>query len=212
MNLQIAFHKVSFALTIPLLVSQAGTVASAQAQPAAIGVFQAHTDVGDNPRPGSASFDADAGTYRITGGGSNMWGPADAFHLVWKRANGNFAITADVRFVGKGIEDHRKAVLVVRQSLDANAAYADVALHGDGLAALQFRPVPGAQTSEVRSSVHGPVRMRIERRGAQFLMSVGEPNKPLVSAAPTTVSLDGPVYVGLRACSHDARLPDTATI
>jgi len=41
-----------------------------------------------------------------------------------------FSITADVHFIGKGPEDHRKAVVVVRQSLEPKAAYCDVALHG----------------------------------------------------------------------------------
>ncbi len=70
-------------------------------------------------------------------------------------------LTADVHFLGIGAEDHRKASLVVRQSLDANSAYGDVALHGDGLTALQFRPVSGAETSAVRSPVNTPVRIRL---------------------------------------------------
>ena len=209
MNLQTKFRKGLYALTITLLFSQALSLA-AQSQPSSIGMFEAHGDVGDNPRPGSATYDAATGEYRVTGGGANMWGPKDAFHFVWKRATGNFVITADVHFVGKGVEDHRKAVLAVRQSLDANAPYADVALHGDGLTALQFRPIPGAATSEVRSSVNAPVRIRMERRGAQFLMSVGAPGEPLVAAIPATVSIDGPVYVGLGVCSHDAQVLETA--
>ena len=197
------------ALTIALLLCSF-RAAVAQPHPEPIGLFEGQADVGESPRPGSASYDAAKGEYRITGGGANMWAAVDAFHFVWKRAKGNFAITADVRFEGKGVEDHRKAVLVVRKSLDPNAAYADVALHGDGLTALQFRPVPGALTSEVRSTVNGSVRIRIERRGAQFVMFAGKPGEPLVPATPTTVSLDGPVYVGLGVCSHDARVLETA--
>src|SRR5258708_30099415 len=177
----------SLALTVLLVLSFSFSFSfslrrsTAQSQPGSLGIFDAQGDVGDNPKKGSASFDTASGEYRITGGGSNMWGPADAFHFVWKRITGNFAITADVHFIGKGAEDHRKAVLAVRQSLDPNAAYADVALHGDGLTALQFRPIPGAETSEVRSSVNGPIRIRIERRGAQFLMSVGRTGEPLAA-------------------------------
>jgi hypothetical protein len=185
-------------------------VSMAQSHADSIGIFESHDDVGDSPRKGSATFDSVAGEYRITGGGANMWGGVDAFHFVWKRVTGNFSMTADVRFVGAGKEDHRKAVLAVRQSLDANAAYADVALHGDGLTALQFRPIPGAETSEVRSSLNAPVRIRIERRGAQFFMSVGKAGEPLVSSIPATVSLEGPVYIGLGVCSHDAQVLETA--
>src|SRR5205085_1780088 len=142
-------------------------------------------------------------------GGSNMWGPTDAFHFVWKRMTGNFTISAEIHFIGQGSEDHRKAVLAVRQNLDANAPYADVALHGDGLTALQFRPIAGAETSEVRSTINAPVRLRIERRGAQFLMSVEKSGQSDISI-PATVSLDGPVYVGIGVCSHDAQVLETA--
>lgn len=183
-------------------------ISAAQAQ--AVGVFENHSDVGDNPQRGSASYDSAAHEYRITGGGANLWGATDAFHFVWKRATGNFSVTADVRFIGAGKEEHRKALLMVRQTLDANSPYADVALHGDGLTSLQFRPVPGAETSEVRSSVTGPTRIRIERRGAQFFMSAGKAGQPLTPSIPTTVALDGPVYVGLGVCSHDAQVLETA--
>src|SRR3989454_242360 len=209
MNFSRVLTQAILLLTIPLLPC-GGPQAEAQKRSDSIGLFEAHSDVGDNPRKGSASYDAATGQYRITGGGANMWGAVDALHFVWKRATGNFAITADVHFVGKGVEGHRKAVLAVRQSLDADAAYADVALHGDGLTALQFRPIPGAETSEVRSNVNAPVRIRIERRGAQFLMSVGKPGQPLEASVPATVVLDGPVYIGLGVCSHDAQVLETA--
>lgn len=199
-------------LVLAILLSLLGAVplAAAQPHPDPIGLFEAQGDVGDNPRKGSASYDPATGEYRITGGGANMWGPVDAFHFVWKRASGNFSITADVHFIGAGVEDHRKAVLAVRQNLEGNSAYADVALHGDGLTSIQFRPIPGAETSEVRSTVNAPVRIRIERRGAQFLMYVGKPGQPLVAAAPATVSLEEPVYIGLGVCSHDAQVLETA--
>ncbi len=210
MNVSHAFHRHNVTLAVVLLCSCAVSLAAAQQRPDSIGLFDAHSDVGDNPKNGTASFDSATGEYRITGGGANMWGPVDAFHYVWRRATGNFVITADVRFIGKGAEDHRKAVLAVRQSLDANSAYADVALHGDGLTSLQFRPIARAETSEVRSSVNAPVRIRIERRGAQFLMSVGKPGQPLVPSTPATVELHGPVYIGLGVCSHDAQVLETA--
>jgi TolB protein len=187
----------------------AGSLA-AQQHSAPIGMFETHADVGVTPQKGSASYSAATGEYRVTGGGANMWGSVDAFHFVWKRVTGNFSVTAEVHFVGAGAEEHRKAVLAVRQSLDANSAYADVALHGDGLTSLQFRPVPGAETSEVRSPVKGPVRIRIERRGAQFMVYVGRPGETLVPSGPATVGLEGPVYVGLGVCSHDANVFETA--
>jgi len=175
-----------------------------------IGLFERHTDIGDTPRKGTVVFDPGSKTYRVTGGGANMWSTVDAFQFSWKQVAGDFVITADVKFEGKGAVDHRKAVLIARQSLDPNAAYADVALHGDGLTALQFRPVARAETSEVRSVVNGPVRLRLERRGAQFYMSVGKPGEKLIESEPTTVVMEGPIYLGIGVCSHDANVLETA--
>lgn len=175
-----------------------------------LGTFEAGTDVGDTPKKGAAEFDSATGDYRITGGGANIWANADAFQFVWKKLSGDVAITADVRFVGVGAVAHRKAALMIRQSLEPGSAYADAAVHGDGLTSLQFRPEANALTQEVKSELKGPVRIRIERRGNQFTLYAGNPGEELKAAGPATVTLTDPVYVGLAVCSHDAGVLETA--
>lgn len=173
-------------------------------------LFDSNGDVGDTPAKGKVEFDPSTAEYRVTGGGANIWGAADAFHFAWKRMSGDVALTADVRFVGAGVVAHRKAALMIRQSLDAGSAYADVAVHGDGLTSLQFRPTAGAATQEVRSEWKGPVRIRIERRGNTFTLLAGAPGEPLKPAGPATVVLQDPVYVGLAVGSHQADILETA--
>jgi len=185
----------------------------------AVGAFDGYGDVGITPKAGSVvfrrpsgamEFDAARSTYQVTGGGANMWAGSDAFHFVWKKVSGDVAITADVEFIGQGAVAHRKAAVIIRQSLDADSAYADVALHGDGLTSLQYRPTAGAPTQEVRSELKGPKRLRLERRGNAFTMWAGEPGGTLTAGGPVTVALSGPVYVGLAVCSHDANILETA--
>src|SRR2546426_325682 len=175
-----------------------------------VGAFEDHADTGITPRAGSAQFNAGASEYRISGGGANIWAATDAFHYVWKRLSGDITLTADVRFLGAGAAAHRKAALMIRQSLDPGAAYADVALHGDGLTSLQFRPTAGAITQEIRSTRKGPVRIRIVRRGDLFNVFVGDPGQPLDQAGPARVVLQDPVYVGMAVCSHNADVVETA--
>src|SRR5262249_34324527 len=103
-----------------------------------------------------------------------------------------------------------KAVLMIRQALTADSAYADVALHGDGLTSLQFRPKAGEATSEIRSEVKLPLRLRIERRGNEFRMFAGKAGEGLAAAGAASVVLEGPVYVGIGVCSHDANVLETA--
>jgi TolB protein len=179
-----------------------------------LGPFAMSGDVGLTPQKGKVEFDAASGEYRVTGGGANIWAAADAFQFVWKKMSGDVALTADVHFIGTGAVGHRKATLMIRQSLDADSAYADVALHGDGLTSLQFRPTAAAITQEVRqeakSDLSAPVRIRIERRGDRFTMLAGKAGESLTSTGPATMTLHDPVYVGLAVCSHDANVLETA--
>ena len=175
-----------------------------------VGIFEGHGDVGVNPKGGAAEFLPASNAYRITGGGANIWAAEDAFHYVWRRVSGDVTLTADIQFEGAGVQPHRKAVLMIRQDLTSSAAYADAALHGDGLTSLQYRLTPGGLTQEIQSPIKGPVRLRIERRGSQFTLYAGNPGGELTPSGPVTVELKDPVYVGLGVCSHDANVLETA--
>src|SRR5688500_5417809 len=106
---------------------------------APIGIFEGASDVGTVSRPGVAKFDAGANRYSISGGGSNMWFSTDAFHFVWKKVSGDVSLAADIEIPQSNGDPHRKSVLIIRQSLEPNSAYADAALHGDGLTSLQYQ-------------------------------------------------------------------------
>lgn len=192
--------------TLGLFVLFAATTALAQS----IGGFENQTDIGITPVSGAASFDAATGEYKITGGGANIWASADAFQFVWKRVSGDASISADVRFEGEGKVAHRKAVLMIRQSLDPGSAYADAAAHGDGLTSLQYRAASGGTTLEVRSTQGHLMRLRIERKGDRFTMFAGNAGEKVTPVGPVTVAMQGPVYIGLGVCSHDAGTLETA--
>jgi sugar lactone lactonase YvrE len=176
-----------------------------------IGIFENHQDVGTVLHAGSVAFDAAQKTYTVAGSGENMWAAQDAFHYAWKKATGDLTLTADIAFVGKGVEPHRKACLLIRQSLDADSAYVDVALHGDGLASLQFREAKGSATHEVQANISAPKRLRIEKRGKyvrMYLASEGEELK--FSGAATRIAFQEPFYIGLGVCAHNKEVTEKA--
>ena len=109
-----------------------------------VGIFESHADVGTVLHTGSIDYDASKHTYTISGSGENMWLAADAFQFAWKKVSGDVTLTADISFLNKSGNEHKKAVLMLRQSLDADSVYADVALHASGLTSLQFRDEKGA--------------------------------------------------------------------
>jgi TolB protein len=191
-----------------VLVAGAGLT---QTQTSKLGIFDSEGSVGTTP-PGCAThYDPAKGEYRITGGGANVWGASDAFYFVWKQASGDMTLTADVQWVGTSAAEHRKAVLMIRQSLDPGSAYADAVSHGNGLTSLQFRGAPNEQTYQVITQVDGPVRLRLVRQGSRFTMYAGKPNEELKPAGPVEyVGLKDPVYVGLGVCSHVATTLETA--
>jgi hypothetical protein len=161
--------------------------------------------------PGSVAFDAATRSYNVAGSGENMWFTRDAFHYAWKKASGDLALTADVSLVGEGKEPHRKACLMIRQGLDADAAYVDVALHGDGLTSLQFREAKGAPTHEVQANVSAPTRLRLEKRGQYVrLYLAGKGEDPRFSGAAVRLPFEEPFYVGLGVCAHNKDVTEKA--
>jgi hypothetical protein len=173
------------------------------------GDFEDHGDVGVVTKPGAVVYDEAKREYTVTAGGENIWGNRDAFHFVWRKVSGDVDLSAAVRFVGAGKDPHRKACLMVRQGLETEDAYADVAVHGDGLISLQYRSKKGGPTSEVKSTVKGPAALRLVRGGDRFTATVTPEGKPPAETGPVTVELRGPVYVGLAVSAHDATVTET---
>lgn len=105
---------------------------------------------------------------------------------------------------------HRKACLVLRQTLDPDAVYADAATHGDGLTSLQWRDTKGGATHEVQSDIVGPRRLRIEKRGNYVSMSIAAPGEELHPAGGSArVEFTGDFYLGLGVSSHETGRIDT---
>ncbi len=183
----------------------------ARAQSAPVGIFEGHSDVGTVLHAGSADYDASKGNYTISGSGNNMWLTEDDYQFVWKKVSGDVTLTADISFLTKTGNEHKKAVLILRQSMDADSVYADVALHASGLTSLQFRDEKGAVTHEIQSSMSAPKRLRIAKRGDHVYMSLSaEGGDPKVAGGWLRIPLQGSFYVGLGVCSHDKDVVEKA--
>ena len=176
-----------------------------------MGIFEGTGDVGNVLHKGSVEFDAAKGTYTIAGSGENMWFASDEFQFAWKKGKGDVTLTADIAFLGTGKNEHRKAVLMIRQNLEGDSVYADVAVHGSGLTSIQYRDERGATTREVQANVNAPKRVRIEKHGDYFTMWVaGADGKFALAGATGKIVLTEPYYVGIGVCSHDKDVVEKA--
>ena len=196
--------------SVVILVATAvpGSRAAAQGEP--LGPFDGHGDVGSPQIGGSATWNAASQEYVLTAAGVNMWGPRDEFHFVWKRMQGDFILQARVELFGQGVDPHRKLGWIVRSTLDADAPYADAAIHGDGLTSLQFRRAKGAITEQIQSAVKGPDFVQLERKGSTYTMSVARFGDPLTATTLLDLPLGDEVYVGLFLCSHNPTVVEKA--
>ncbi|MGA7108023.1 MAG: hypothetical protein WBY75_09800 [Terracidiphilus sp.] len=198
-----AHQRASKALIL-LLSSLTLASASAQSNSEAIGFFEGHADVGTVLHAGAARFDQATRSYSVTGSGENMWFGVDDFQFVWKKMSGDVAISANIAFQGDKGNNHRKAVLMMRRSLDGNSPSVDIARHGDGLTSLQFRDAVGVDTREVQTNVVAPQRVRLEKRGDSFYALVsGKDGQLHPAGASTKVPVGETFYVGIGVSAHD---------
>lgn len=181
------------------------------AQAQKIGIFDGQQDVGTVVHPGHGEYDAARNIYTVTGSGENMWFGSDNFHYVWKKVSGDVALSADIAILGDKGNNHRKGVLIIRETLDGDSRTASLAVHADGLTSLQFRDQKGANMREVQANVSAPRRVRIEKRG-EFVYAFipGADGKLHPSGSATKLAFDGEFYIGLGVCSHDANDLQTA--
>jgi hypothetical protein len=191
-----------------LLVVQSG---ECQSSTAGLGMFAGQSDVGTVLHPGSASFDASRGSYSLTASGENVWGTADAFYFVWKKFSGDAALTADIAFPTTTGNPHKKAMLMIRQSLDADSPYVDAALHLAGLTSLQWRAEKGGATHEVGTDAASPTRLRLEKHGSDFFLYWARAGEDLhFGGGSMRPTLTEPFYIGLGLSAHDRDAIETA--
>lgn len=176
----------------------------AQARESTLGLFAGHQDVGACAHPGAVHYDEARRSYTVAGGGANMWFTNDAFHFLWKQVSGDVTLSAKIVFPEAGGNAHRKACLLLRQSLNADSVYADAALHGDGLTSLQYRETPGTRTYEIQANVSAPQFLRIEKRGSYVAMAISVDGLAWRPAGGSfRLEMREPFYAGLGVCAHD---------
>ena len=196
----------------------------------AIGVFDGQTDVGGALVPGSSHYDPATHAYRITSAGYNVWYTRDEFRYLWKKMSGDVSLAADIAYPDPNGYGDRKAVLVIRQSLDDDAKEAVVALHGAGMIHIAWRPEAGQRVKdmEYRIGSRGGLpggkspdslvpaiakRIGIEKKGDLFQLYVSLFGEPMHAwGAPIPLHIDGPFYVGIGFCAHLPTTLDTAVL
>ena len=196
---------------VKIFIIMAATSTSLKSQPTSTGIFDGNSDIGKVRIKGSVSYNPQFQEYTIQGSGTNMWFDNDEFHYLWKKIKDDFIVRANVQFVGKGVEPHRKIGWIIRQSLDSKSKHVNACIHGDGLTSLQYRRTDGGQTEEMRLEITVPDVIQLERKGNNFIMSVAKHGELLTSVKLEDVQFPDEVYAGIYICSHNPDVSEKAT-
>tara|TARA_R110002050_G_scaffold196426_2_gene331328 strand:- start:19311 stop:20849 length:1539 start_codon:yes stop_codon:yes gene_type:complete len=175
-----------------------------------IGVFENSADIGEPSKSGSVDYDTENQEYTLTGSGINVWAEADQFQYLFKSIQGDFILRTHLKFVGKGVDPHRKIGWLIRNNLSGNSPHVNASIHGDGLTSLQYRKQTGGATEEATSTDKAPDVVQLERRGNTYYMSTAKFGKPFTTVQVDDVNLNNEVFVGLYICSHNPEVIETA--
>lgn len=176
-----------------------------------------HIDIGNPKLKGETVFNASDQSYKLKGGGYNIWNNRDEFHYAYTILKGDFMLTANVKLMGVGKEAHRKIGWMVRSSQQDDAAHMSATLHGDGTNELQWRPLRGAWMLAPQHEIKGVKKniqiIQLERLGKTFIMRIANPGEPLQEIARTdAVELPDSAMAGIFICSHNADQTEEAIV
>jgi TolB protein len=198
-----------------LILSLLSTVALAQ-EPAK-GDFTFSSDVGNPPLKGSSFYNETEQSYTLQGAGYNIWFERDEFHYLFNKLRGDFILTANFEFSGKGTNAHRKIGWMIRESADEKASHISAVLHGDGLTVMQWRVSAGAAMRDPQDEIFAKgsnyTIIQVERSGKNIIMRAAHPGEPFETiGAHLMDNLSEEVLAGLFICSHDPGVIEKARI
>jgi hypothetical protein len=194
-----------------------------------LGIFEGQSDIGSAVLPGSASYDPGTKQYTINSAGYNVWYTRDEFRYLWKKVSGDVSLAADVAYPDANGYGDRKAVLVIRESLEDDSREVVAALHGAGMIQLAQRTEKGVRVKDIEFRIGGrgrpggaspdslvgvmARRIGIEKHGDSFALFVSLEGEPMHQfGPPIQLHIDGSFYAGIGFCSHLPDKSDTAVL
>jgi len=199
-------RKLCLLMVLPMMIS---TASKGQVNTPAIGFFEGFSDIGLPNLKGSVHYSEPGQEYRIKGSGENIWSGSDSFSFLWKKMEGDYIIQAEMRFVGEGVDPHRKAGLMIRKGLAADAPHVNCVIHGDGLTSLQYRKEPGSDMEEIKFDISGPTVLQLEKKGNLYTVSVANRGEVYMEES-LKLEMEGPLEAGLFVCSHNVEVIEEA--
>ena len=166
-------------------------------------------DIGGVGISGRASLTNEQVT--ISASGADIWDYADGFHFVYRPLLGDGEIVARVASLGNS-DAWAKAGVMIRESLDADAAHALSAITSGNGAAFQQRVVQGGLSLHTAGpTMTAPCWLRLLRRGNTFTGSVSSNGANWTSIGSGIIPMSANVFVGLATTAHNNAVLNAAS-
>jgi hypothetical protein len=155
------------------------------------------------------------GKMTVTGEGTDIWGTADQFTFVYKTLNGDGSLVARVTSNGTGSNRWAKGGAMIRDSLEAGSASAQMCLTGgDGNGGafqnrastdLDMNANDATSNTTVATAIAPPYWVKIERTGNTITGSISADGKTWTQVGISQyIAMQAPSYIGICVTSHAA--------
>ena len=160
-------------------------------------------DIGLQIPAGPVQFDNDRLTISA---GAGKPGAADQFRFVYQMLSGDVKITARLDSLTPA-HLWSNAGLMIRSSLEPDAAHAAIMLRGDSARALHIRTEKGGLTTSRGSDLKGggaPQWLGLERTGSRVTAYTSPDGSTWTAIGSESIELGADVYVGIAVSSDGA--------
>lgn len=165
------------------------------------------SDFGTPALAGSARFDGLS--WRVNGGGADVWGASDQFHFARRTWSGDVTLIAKVRSLSN-TANFAKAGLMIRDGTGADASYAFAFFTPNNPqpyagALLEARAGAGTTATSHGSTagVFAPAWLKLVRSGNVFTASRSADGVTWTQFGSVTVGMNATVQAGLAVCAND---------
>src|ERR1700694_873390 len=100
---------------------------------------------------------------------------------------------------------------MLRKNIDTDSPFVQLAIHGDGTPAVQFRNTKADNTNTVDFPIEGPGtwKLKVVLQGAAITVCIAKDVAPLRELGHTPNQLGSPILVGLGVSSHTQEATNT---
>ncbi len=166
-------------------------------------------DIGAVGQTGSATYTNS--TFTVNSSGTDIWNGSDQFNYAYQHLNGDGTIVARVASM-QNTDSWAKAGVMIRETLNVDASYADMVITPGHGANFQWRATTGGTDAYTPgSAVSAPYWVKLTRAGNTLTGYTSTDGSSWTQEGSVTIAMANSVYIGLAVTAHNNSALNSAT-